>query len=153
MPRMALLFRQFLFGLTILPLTIHAANTDYDGAWDVVANCGVNASNGRPGFSSRLEWNIKHGKIQEVQVHRNASPREQTTWDGAVREGRVELVGVGTREPSDKWTWRLSGSAINNRLIKLSGFTMHTSTFRLIYFTIRGGTGCWMESIGLPSFP
>lgn len=121
MPRMALFFRQLFYALTILPLTIHAANTDYDGAWDVVANCGVNASNGRPGFSSRLEWNIQHGKIQEVQVHRNASPREQTTWDGAIREGRVELVGVGTREPSDKWTWRLSGSAINNRLIKLSG--------------------------------
>jgi len=121
MPRMALFLRQFVVGLFVLPFATFAAETDYDGKWHVVASCGVNASNGRPSFTSRHEWNIQRGKIHEVHVQTAAGAREQTIWDGVVQDGRVELVGVGTRDSGDKWAWRLNGSAANNGLIKLSG--------------------------------
>jgi len=107
--------------LLALAPTVHAAVTDYDGRWSVRATCGVNASNGRPGFTERSEWAIAQGRIRETRAQTTPLGSETTTWEGQIDGGRITVDATGRRDNGDVWTWQLVGTAQGNDRMALAG--------------------------------
>lgn len=107
--------------LVALAPAVHAAVTDYDGRWSVRATCGINASNGRPGFTERAEWTVAQGRIRETRAQTTPLGSETTTWEGQVEGGRITLDATGRRDNGDVWTWQLTGAAQGNDRMTLAG--------------------------------
>lgn len=95
-----------------LPAFARAAAGDFDGQWATTLSCGANASNGRPGFSSKVVFNVSGGRIAQVQSQTTGLGAEETRWEGRIDGGNLVLGAEGRRiGEAARWNWSLTGKA------------------------------------------
>lgn len=98
-----------------------AAESDYDGKWNVVINCGANSLNGRPGFTNNTDFNIRLGKIKEIKESTTQLGKDENIWSGQLENGKLSLNGAGKRNSGANWDWKFVGKAVSNDSISLDG--------------------------------
>jgi hypothetical protein len=99
------------FLLTLIWLPWHAHASEFDGNWSAQLICGENLSNGRPGFKSKLEFEIIQGSIDKQVTSSSQLGQEQTLWKGVVQDGVLSLTAKSKRDNGDHWLWSLNGKA------------------------------------------
>lgn len=99
----------------------YAAQTDFDGRWGMVATCGPNLGNGRPGFTAKNEWVVKNGYSRSVQNATSPMSKEETIWEFNVNMQKATVNAVGRRDTGDVWEWKLSNSEIKPGRLFLKG--------------------------------
>lgn len=117
--------KNFLTWLAILVSSIffevNATTQDFDGRWDIVATCGVNLGNGRPGFTTKTQWTVTNGKSLFVQKGNTALGRDETTWNFIVNKAQATVDAIGRRDNGDTWEWKLNSKSIQSEKITLTG--------------------------------
>ncbi len=118
----SLQFKKFIFFslLTLIWLPWHTHASEFDGNWNAQIICGENFSNGRPGFRSKLEFEIINGSIDKQVTATTQLGQEKTLWKGTVNDGVLSLTADSKRENGDTWFWSLSGRT-DKREISLNG--------------------------------
>ena len=104
-----------------------AADPRLDGRWNIETTCGVNRSNGRPGFTSRSEWTLLSGQTTFIQKGGSALGKEETTWNIGINNNQVHVSGAGRRDNGDAWEWKLSSTKIQGEKIELVGSMLSNS--------------------------
>ncbi len=104
-----------------------AADLRLDGRWNIETTCGVNRSNGRPGFTSRSEWSLLSGQTTFIQKGGSALGKEETTWNIGINNNQVHVSGVGRRDNGDSWEWKLNSTKIQGEKIELNGSMLSNS--------------------------
>jgi hypothetical protein len=101
--------------------TAQPAATDHDGAWQFILTCSPNSSTRAPGFTERFAATIANGQFARTRTIRMAEgPEIAERWQGAVREGRMEVMVESARGPQ-RWTTRLAGTATSPARFDLTG--------------------------------
>jgi hypothetical protein len=90
-----------------------ATETDHDGRWRLEYSCGQNSSNGAPGFSARIEFQVEGGRFAARVVSRNARMNREDTdaWSGGFTGRLIGAKVVGSASDGTTWDYEWNGSA------------------------------------------
>ena len=97
------------------------SSNEYDGIWEGTTSCGVNLSNNRPGFTDKIQIDMRQGEFKHT-VNRNTQlGNEKTEWKGSVKGQTIYIDALAKRDAGDQWTWKFVGKTTSNKHIVVNG--------------------------------